>query len=339
MDHFHFIMEPLYTLVSFIMLAFHRFFTTIGLPNNGGVTWILSIIGLVLVVRTFLIPLYVKQIKAQRAMQLIQPEVKKIQQKYKHDRQLQSQKLMELYKERKANPFTSCLPLLAQSPFFFALFMVLKGISQNTPRGLIKEENIRQALDAHIFGAKLFDTFTQTESLSAKIVAALLIVTMTASTFFQQRQLIMKNMPESALTGSFAQQQKIMMYVMPLIFGLSGFVFPIGVLIYWLTTNLWSLGQQMVVIHRLPAPGSKAEKLYLERQAAKKDSAAHTSHSQSLLTRITSKFRNRSSSSVTPASEVPEPVDSQEQPESKDVPPSSTTLRRQPKKTPRKKRR
>ncbi len=330
MDNLHFLMEPLYKLVSFIMLSFHWIFTSIGLPNNGGVTWVLSIIGLVLVVRTFLIPLYVKQIKAQRAMQLIQPEVKKIQQKYKHDRQLQSQKLMELYKERKANPFTSCLPLLAQSPFFFALFMVLKGISQNHPRGFMTHEKVTQALDAHLFGAKLFDTFTQTHSLSAKIVAATLIVTMTASTFFQQRQLIMKNMPEAALTGSFAQQQKIMMYVMPIIFGLSGFVFPIGVLVYWLTTNLWSLGQQMVVIHRLPAPGSKAEKLYLERQATKSAQSSSSGIRRFSLSRVTSQQRaqrdEKESSEVSP--------EETSTPQEKDSP-----SRQQPKKKTRSKRR
>lgn len=328
----HIIMTPLYILVSAIMLAFHSTFTALGMPSGGGATWVFSIVGLVLVIRTLLIPLFVKQIKSQRAMQLIQPEVKKIQEKYKHDRQLQSQKLMELYKERKANPFTSCLPILAQSPFFFALFLVLKGIQTGQPRGLMTTEKINEAVNAHIFGAQLFDTFQGAHTTSAKVLAGVLIVLMTASTFYQQRQLIMKNMPESALTGPFAQQQKIMMYVMPLIFGFSGFVFPIGVLIYWLTTNLWSLGQQMVVIRRMPAPGSKAEKIFLERQAAKADGAGIVSRGPKALW---AKVRGRSADTEQTSTGSSE-NDHSTKPPTSSPPPSS---RQQPKKTSRSKRR
>jgi YidC/Oxa1 family membrane protein insertase len=264
------LMSPLYIAVSWIMVKFHTAFTTLGLPAGSGVTWTLSIMGLVIVIRTLLIPLFVKQIKAQRALQMLQPEIKKLQEKYKHDREKQSQELMKLYKERKANPFSSCLPVLAQAPIFFALFGVLNGMAEgHTPKGLIDDTLAEQARNAKIFGARLFDKFLDASSPQARVVALTLVILMTASTFLQQRQLLTKNMPASALTGQYAQQQKILMYVIPLVFGVTGLGFPIGVLLYWFTTNMWSLGQQMYVIHRMPAPGSPAE-LDLQRRRAEK---------------------------------------------------------------------
>src|SRR5690606_26983891 len=94
-----------------------------------------------------------------------------------------------------------------------------------------------------------------------------LILAMSATTFLTQRQLTRKNMPASALQGPMAQQQKIILYLLPIIFAVTGINFPIGVLIYWTTTNLWSMGQQFYVIRRNPTPGSEAEKALLERRA------------------------------------------------------------------------
>jgi YidC/Oxa1 family membrane protein insertase len=271
-DFFNAILRPLEYCVAWIMVAFHTALSAIGLPEDSGWTWALSIVGLVIVIRILLIPLFVKQIKASRGLQLIQPEMKKIQEKYKGktdqaSRQAMTQETMALYKETGTNPFASCMPILLQSPIFFALFRVLNGIPNHQVIGPLDERLVRQADEATIFGAPLSDTFLGADTLSTRILTIVLVVLMSASTFTTQRQLMMKNMPAAALDNPFAQQQKVLLYVLPVIFAVSGVNFPIGVLIYWLVTNLWSMGQQFYVIRRMPAPGSPAEKALQERRA------------------------------------------------------------------------
>jgi YidC/Oxa1 family membrane protein insertase len=180
-----------------------------------------------------------------------------------------TQETMALYRERGTNPFSSCLPIILQSPIFFALFRVLNGIPQGKTIGPLNAELVASADHATIFGAPLSATFVQAPNVQTKIVTIILIILMSLTTFTTQRQLMTKNMPASALDNPFARQQKMLMYLLPLIFAVSGVNFPIGVLIYWLTTNLWSMGQQFYVIRRMPAPGSLAEKALLERRREK----------------------------------------------------------------------
>ena len=277
MDFIDGILRPLEVVVAWIMVAFHTALSAIGLPESSGWTWALSIVGLVIVIRILLIPLFVKQIKASRGLQLIQPEVKKIQEKYKGktdtvSRQAMTQETMALYREHGTNPFSSCLPILLQSPVFFALFRVLNGIggiaSGKKPAiGPFDRELAHSADTSTLLGSPLSDKFIGADNLSTQILTVVLIILMSVSTFTTQRQLMMKNMPASALDNPFAQQQKILLYLLPLIFAVSGVNFPIGVLIYWLTTNLWSMGQQFYVIRRMPAPGSPAERALRERQS------------------------------------------------------------------------
>ena len=276
-DLFNSILAPIEWLVAWIMYGFHQAFTALGMPSDGGWTWALSIVGLVMVMRAAMIPLFVKQIKASRKMQMIQPELQKIQKKYKgktdpESRQAMTQETMELYKKENTNPFSSCLPILVQSPFFFGLFRVLNGVDEVAAGtrgaiGPIIQPVAAQFESATIFGAPLSATFLGSDSISVKIVAAVLIVLMSATTFLTQRQLMTKNMPASALDSPFARQQKLLLYALPVIFAVSGVNFPIGVLIYWFTTNLWSMTQQFYVIRRMPAPGSAAEKAYHARLA------------------------------------------------------------------------
>ncbi|MFN8074383.1 MAG: membrane protein insertase YidC [Kineosporiaceae bacterium] len=270
------ILYPIEVAVAWIMVSWHRLLTTLGMPADSGLTWALSIVGLVVVIRIILIPLFVKQIKASRGMQLLQPELKKIQDKYKgktdsESRQKMGQETMELYRKHGTNPFSSCLPILMQSPIFFGLFRVLNGIPRETTIGPLDKELVTQAKAAKLFGATLSDTFTGADTLATRIIALVLIIGMSFTTFTTQRQLMRKNMPPSALDSSnpMAQSQKILLYVMPIFFLISGVNFPIGVLVYWLTTNLWTMGQQFYVIKRMPAPGSPAEKALLERRARK----------------------------------------------------------------------
>lgn len=267
---------PLEWFVEWVLAAFHAGLSAIGLPETSGWTWALSIAGLVVVIRVMLIPLFVKQIHASRRMQLIQPEMQKIQEKYRgrkdpESRQAMTQETMDLYKRTGTNPMSSCMPILIQSPFFFALFRVLNHLGQvasgsRQPAGPLGRELAAQAESSNIFGAQLSSTFMYSGSLAAKVVTVVLIVLMSVTTFTTQHQLMRKNMPASALDNPFARQQKIMLYVLPLVFALSGVNFPIGVLIYWLVTNVWTMGQQFYVIKRMPAPGSPAEKALQERR-------------------------------------------------------------------------
>lgn len=273
------LLEPLYDAVTFIMVSFHSLFNTIGMDPAGGPAWALSIVGLVVVIRILLIPLFVKQINAQRGLQLLQPEIKKIQAKYKgktdpESRQKQQQEMMKLYRDNGTNPLASCLPIILQAPIFFALFHVLNGIGKTPPqaKGFLNETLAQQAANAQIFGVHLSDKFIGAEDTATKVLCAVLIALMSATTFTTQKQLMSKNMPADAMNNPFAQQQKILLYVFPLVFAVSGVNFPIGVLLYWLTTNVWSMGQQFYVIRRNPAPGSPAAEALEARRAAK---AAH----------------------------------------------------------------
>ncbi len=286
MELFDKILFPIKVVVAWIMVGFHAFFSTLGLDPAGGTAWALSIVGLVIVIRIILIPLFVRQIRAQRGLQLISPELQAIQKKYKGktdpaSREAMSRETMELYRKHGTNPFASCLPILAQSPIFFALFRVLYNLPRvaagNYPTdgaggsiGPITPDVAAHATNATIFGAPISSTFLSPEATTAtRVVSVVLIVLMSVTTFTTQRQLTQKNMPASALQGPMAQQQKMLLYVLPLVFAVSGVNFPIGVLIYWTTTNLWSMGQQFYVIRRNPTPGSEAERQLKERQARK----------------------------------------------------------------------
>jgi YidC/Oxa1 family membrane protein insertase len=280
MGWFDGLLYPIMIAVAWIMVQFHTLLSAVGLNPASGAAWGLSIVGLVIVIRIMLIPLFVRQIKASRGMQMLSPEMQAIQKKYKGksdpgSREAMSRETMALYKKHGTNPFASCLPILAQSPIFFALFRVLyslpklsAGTYAKASVGPLTATVANQAEHATIFGAPLSGSFmSQGGSASVKIVTVVLIVSMSLTTFLTQRQLTMKNMPPSALEGPMAQQQKMLLYFMPLIFAFSGVNFPIGVLIYWTTTNLWSMGQQFYTIRRMPAPGSAAEAAFKARQA------------------------------------------------------------------------
>ncbi|MFM7873767.1 MAG: membrane protein insertase YidC, partial [Actinomycetota bacterium] len=180
--------------------------------------------------------------------------------------------LMKLYKEHKTNPLASCFPILAQAPIFFALFTVLNGIGKNPPqaRGVLTTELAEQAASAKFIGAPISETFLGSTNTTTKIVTVFLIVLMSLTTFTTQRQLMVKGMPKLDTTNNMMlQQQKILLYLFPVIFAVTGVNFPVGVLIYWSTTNLWTWGQQYYVIKRNPAPGSLAWEELQKKKAAK----------------------------------------------------------------------
>ncbi|HEX6578390.1 MAG TPA: membrane protein insertase YidC [Jiangellaceae bacterium] len=265
------LLTPLYYLVSWITIGWHWLFSQLIGLSHDGVAWALSIIGLVVVIRILLIPLFVRQIKSQRNMQMLQPKVREIQQKYKGDRERLQQETMKLYKDTGTNPFASCLPILFQAPFLFALFRVLDGVAKDHPRGAFQDhpDLFEQFQNAEIFGAPLSATFLDADNIQTRVIAIVMVVLMTLTTFLTQRQIMRKNMPKEAMQGPFAQQQKILLYVLPLVFAVSGVYFPLGVVLYWLTSNLWTMGQQFYVIRRMPAPGTPAEEAHRRRMEAK----------------------------------------------------------------------
>lgn len=291
MSAFDTILYPLKWVVAWVLYFFHGALSTIGMPPASGLTWVLSIVGLVVIMRIILIPLFFKQIKASRGMQMLQPDLQKVQKKYKNkkdpaSRQKMQEETMALYKKHGTNPFASCLPILAQSPIFIALFRVLYSLPSiadgsyrdGDPLGPITSDVAEQALSGSIFGATLDSSFLgDGATVNVRIVTAIMIVLMSVVTFTTQRQLTMKNMPASATNNPMARQQRMLMFAMPLIFVFSGVYFPLGVLIYWVTTNLWTMGQQYYTIRKMPAPGSEAEEKFkqrehekLERRAARK---------------------------------------------------------------------
>ena len=265
------ILNPLYIAVSWVIVTIHGLLSPI-FGEASGVSWSVAIIGLVILIRIILIPLFVKQIKSQRALTALQPHLKEIQKKYKDDRQKQSEEMMKLYKEHKTNPLASCFPILAQAPIFFALFTVLNGIGKNPPvaHGVLTLADAKSAAQARFFGAPISETFLGTTSGTVKIVTIILIAFMSATTFTTQRQLMVKGMPKmDSSNNMMLQQQKIMLYLFPLIFAVSGVNFPIGVLIYWSTTNLWTWAQQFYVIKRNPTPGSPAYEELQKKRSGK----------------------------------------------------------------------
>lgn len=280
-------LNPLYQAVAFLIVHIHSGLAPV-FGANSGASWALSIVFLTIAMRLVLFPVFVKQIRNQRAMQTLQPKMKELQAKYKNDKEKLNQEMMALWKEHGANPLSGCLPLLLQIPIFISLFHTLREIkptlcSDPTKAACFKAvpgfsaHLLASAAQAKIFGVPISASFTSSTAFlhdlggsqtSTRILCLLLTVLMGATTFITQRQLMARSGP--AGDSQMAQQQKILLYVFPLVFLFYGFKFPIGVLLYWLTTNVWSMAQQRVVIKRMepaaagptiavagPSPGAK----------------------------------------------------------------------------------
>ncbi|MBC7633933.1 membrane protein insertase YidC [Aeromicrobium sp.] len=265
------IMTPLYYAVSAVLLAWHKILSTV-LPEGSGWTWALAIVGLTVTIRALLIPLFVKQIKSSRNMQLLQPQIKELQKKYGHDRERLTQEQMKLWKDTGTNPFASCLPLILQMPIFFALFRVIDHAAKYDPikdgefhKGFMTSADATSLSSAKMLGAQIADTFVNSTATETKILTMSLVIIMCITQFTTQRQLMSKNMPADAMTGQYAQQQKLLLYILPVVFAVGGVAFPLGVLFYWTTSNLWTMGQQLFVIRNNPVPGTPAFKAKQER--------------------------------------------------------------------------
>lgn len=279
MDIIGTILWPIKWVIELILVAFHTALSALGMNPAAGLTWVLAIIGLVIVVRAALIPIFVRQIKSQRKMLEIAPELKKIQDKYRgkrdqFSREAMSRETMALYRKAGTNPMSSCLPLLLQMPIFFALFSVLNDSQKGQAGvGVMTAQLAKQFADASLFGvAPLHQSFqgamnANPQDVAVMVIAAVMVVLMTASQFFTQLQIVSKNMSEETKASPTFRQQRILLYILPLVFAFSGFAFPIGVMFYWLASNFWTMGQQFIVIRNMPTPGSQAAKAREERLA------------------------------------------------------------------------
>jgi YidC/Oxa1 family membrane protein insertase len=263
---------PIKWVIELILTTFHSIFSIFGdTPAAHGVTWVLSIVFLVMVVRTALIPVFVRQIKSQRNMMLAQPEIAKLQKKYKgktdrESREAMAKEQMELYKRTGSNPLSSCLPMLVQMPIFFSLFSVLQAASHGEKGvAFMSQEMANTFKESSFLGAPLQHSLSTADgNVAVYVLSITMIIAMTASQFITQKQIMAKNQNAKTMTTQYMQTQKIMLYVFPLIFAISGIAFPLGLMFYWLTSNFWTMGQQYVVIKKMPTPGSKA---YAEREA------------------------------------------------------------------------
>ncbi|MGI9824964.1 membrane protein insertase YidC [Agromyces sp. Marseille-Q5079] len=279
MDIISLLLWPIKWVIELILVAFHSLWTFTGLDPDAGITWILSIVGLVIVVRAALIPIFVRQIKSQRRMLEVAPQLKKIQEKYKgkkdqFSREAMSRETMELYKKTGTNPLSSCLPLLLQMPIFFGLFSVLNDAQHDKAGvGVFTQELANSFANSEFLGAPLKGTFIGAMNgeypWQVMVIAATMIVLMTASQFITQLQIVSKNMSPETKASPMFRQQRIMLYLLPLVFAFSGVAFPIGVMFYWLVSNFWTMGQQFLVIRNMPTPGSEAAKAREERLAKK----------------------------------------------------------------------
>lgn len=259
----------LYIAISWVMLKWYDLWNLF-IPDRPVVgttwTWVLAIVFLVVTLRVIMFPLFVKQIKSQRAMQKLSPQIKELQAKHKGDRETLQREMMQLYKTEKANPLMGCLPLLLQAPVFIALLWVLRRIRPEKTSLYAKTlytwsvDQWDSVIEATVFGAPIWaDFMSSAEELGAagnpivvKVVSSLLVIVMTITTYFTSRQMILKTGwnedPQQRMI------QKLMLYGIPAMLLFSGFIFPIGVILYWVINNAFSLGQQMWVLRKYPPP-------------------------------------------------------------------------------------
>jgi YidC/Oxa1 family membrane protein insertase len=257
-------LTPLYDAVAWVIMRLHAGLGAI-FGDSSGAAWALSIVVLVVLMRLLLVPLFIKQMHATRKMTALAPQVAELKKKYKNDRQKLNEETMKLYKENGANPLAGCLPVVAQLPVFFALFGVLRAIAEDQAKYGLTPAVVHSAQHAQIFGVVtvadrlltsiLPPTFSSIGA-AQKVVILLTVVVSAATTFMTVRQSMKRGMTPQVDPGNpMASSQKMMQYIVP-VFALSGLYWQYGLVLYWVTTNLWTLGQQYVLFRRFPPPAT-----------------------------------------------------------------------------------
>jgi YidC/Oxa1 family membrane protein insertase len=257
------ILNPIYEAVAWVLKQIYNFLSPI-FGTTSGWTWALSIVILVVLMRLIMVPLFVKQMHTTRAMSALAPQMQALRKKYKNDKQTLQQETMKLYQQAGVNPLMGCLPVVLQLPMFFALYSVLKAIAEWKPGEPAKygltHQMVASAQQAKILGATVADKFLFTGTahvpLHAKAVILLAVLISMTTTFLTVRQSMKRGMmPAATPDNPMGQSQKYMMYIMPF-FALSGLYWPFGLVLYWVTTNCWTLLQQWVLFRRFPQPAA-----------------------------------------------------------------------------------
>ncbi|MEU3020358.1 MULTISPECIES: membrane protein insertase YidC [unclassified Nocardiopsis] len=271
-------LDWLYNIIGHVLVWIHQGLTIVGLNPDSGWAWGLSIVLLTCLMRLLMVPLFVKQMNTQRKMQEVQPKIMKLRERYKHDKERLQRESMKLYQESGTNPIMGCLPLLLQMPVFFALFSVLRSVAEGKVQFGFTQELADSAREALIFHAPIAAQFNTppeelralgaTDPIMAKVVIAIACVVMGVTTFLTMRQSIKRSIAQQP-DNPMMQTQKIMMYMAPA-FGLFGLMMPIGVLVYWVTSNVWTMVQQHFLYRNQPAPGETAD---AEKGSSSKGSA------------------------------------------------------------------
>jgi YidC/Oxa1 family membrane protein insertase len=246
------LLNPLADLVAWVIMHLHAWLGSLFGPDSGA-AWGLSIVILVVLIRICLIPLFVKQVHAQRKMAQHAPQLAELRKKYKNDKQRLNEETMKFYKENGVNPLAGCLPMIPQFIVFFALFYVLRAIAEwkpgEAPKYGLTVPVLESAQKATILGVHLSDKLlfphTPGMGLGPSIVAAITVALSATTTFLTVRQSSKRGLMQTNVDpdNPMAATQKYMMYIVPF-FSLTGLYWQYGLVLYWLTTNLWTLGQQ-----------------------------------------------------------------------------------------------
>ena len=244
-------LDPLNNLVAWVIMRIHAVLGSLFGPATG-LAWGLSIVILVMFIRLLLVPLFIKQVHAQRKMAQHAPQLQELKKKYKGDKQRLNEETMKFYKENGVNPLAGCLPMIPQMIVFFALFNVLRAITtwvpDTVPKYGLTVPVVVSAQKATIFGVHLGDKLLfshQSVPLHVSIVIALTVVVSATTTFMTVRQSAKRGLMQTNVDpdNPMAQSQKFMQYIVPF-FSLTGLYWQYGLVLYWVTTNLWTLGQQ-----------------------------------------------------------------------------------------------
>ena len=283
-------LHPFAVAISWVWVYIHRGLVLIGFPDSSGIAWVLSIVLLTLVVRLLILPLFYKQIKSSRGMQAVQPEIQKIQAKYKGktdtlSRQRMAEETQAVYKKHGTSPFASCMPLLVQMPILFAMYRAIFAVKDLANGSYTVNGNHYDALgpinqriageiDAStVFGVQLSKMFGDVMGTPGMISFIIMIILMVSLQFFSIRMSMTRNMPpQQDPNNPMVRSQKMMMYLMPAMFIFTGFYFQMGLLVYMVTTTAWSWGQQLWTIKYMPTPGAPAYiELVAKRQGKYKE--------------------------------------------------------------------
>ncbi len=252
-------LDYLYEAVGWVFTHIYDLLKPVFGPTSGW-TWALSIVFLVALMRLIMVPLFIKQMHTTRAMSSLQPQMAALRKKYKNDKQTLNQETMKLYQEAGVNPLMGCLPFVLQLPLFFGLFSVLRAIAYYVPGTVPKYglpvSMVTAGTHAKILGVSIADkvlfTGKLTVPLSSKLVIVGFVLISMATTYLTIRQSMKRGMmPAATPDNPMAASQKYMAYIMPF-FALTGLYWPFGLVLYWVTTNVWTLGQQFLLAKRYP---------------------------------------------------------------------------------------